>query len=132
MDGGYANDDLKIKEFRDLLKIIKENVQDKFTYLSQDTKELEKVTKRLIQFYTVLKPIIYHYKPLSIVPIKELQDMFYSVLQEYPRSSYYQNRLEYYLKHDLLYYPFTNTVDKSNTDSHSSYKIVANKISLTK
>jgi len=132
MDQIYEADDLKLNEFRDILKTIKEHVQNDFTYLSQNTGELEKVTKRLIQFYTILKPVVYDYKPLSSIPITDIHDMFYEVLQEYPRSSYYQNRLEYYLKHDLIDFPFRNIVEKSDNEKHKAYKIIPNNIKLTK
>lgn len=115
-----VNDDLKIHEFRNILKSIKQKVLDKFTYNSQNTAVLEKVTKRLIQFYLLLKPVVYDNKPVDTIPIKELHELFYETLENYVRSSYYQNCLEYYLKRDFIDFPFS--IDEDKIDTFKSYE----------
>jgi hypothetical protein len=119
------NDDKKIEEFRNILKEIKLAVQEKYLYRSQDTNELKNVEKELIKFYRILYPIIFYYKSLTTIPddLVALRNKFYITLQEYPRSSYYDNRLKFYLTNDLLSFPFDNSLDRS---------IVSNKTNLTK
>jgi hypothetical protein len=119
------NDDKKIEEFRNILKEIKLAVQEKYLYRSQDTNELKNVEKELIKFYRILYPIVFYYKSLTTIPddLVALRNKFYITLQEYPRSSYYDNRLKFYLTNDLLSFPFDNSLDRS---------IVSNKTNLTK
>lgn len=119
------NDDKKIEEFRNILKEIKLAVQEKYLYKSQDTNELKNVEKELIKFYRILYPIVFYYKPLTTIPddLVALRNKFFITLQEYPRSSYYDNRLKFYLTNDLLSFPFDNSLDRS---------IVSNKTNLTK
>ena len=118
-------DDEKIQEFRAILKEIKLAVQEKYLYRSQNTNELQNVEKELRKFYKILYPIVYYYKPLSTIPdeLTALRNKFYETLQEYPRSSYYDNRLKYYLTNDLLSFPFDNSPND---------KIVPNTTNLTK
>ena len=94
-------------------------------YRSQNTNELQNVEKELRKFYKILYPIVYYYKPLSTIPdeLTALRNKFYETLQEYPRSSYYDNRLKYYLTNDLLSFPFDNSPND---------KIVPNTTNLTK
>lgn len=124
-DTQIENDDEKIQEFRTILKEIKKAVQDKYLYRSQNVNELNNVEKELIKFYKLLYPIVYYYKPLSVIPdeLTALRNKFNATLNEYPRSSYYDNRLKYYLTSDLISYPFDNSPDD---------KIVPNTTNLTK
>jgi len=124
-DTQIENDDKKIEEFRNILKEIKLAVQEKYLYRSQDTNELNNVEKELIKFYRILYPIIFYYKPLTTIPkdLVALRNKFYETLQEYPRSSYYDNRLKFYLTNDLLSFPFDNSLDRN---------IVPNRTNLTK
>lgn len=127
-------DNQKIGEFRKLLKNIKQTILNKLTYSTQNTSALNKVEHRLIQFYTVLKPAVFHGTP---VKIKEIQELFDDVLNtnKFPRSSYYQNQLEYYLHRDFIEYPFT--IDEDDIDEDMKYKsygepiIIENNMSLT-
>ena len=68
-------DNKKILEFREILRSIKKKVLDKLTYNTQDTTVLNKVVKRLIQFYLLLKPVVYDNKPLETIAITELEDL---------------------------------------------------------
>lgn len=124
-DAQIENDNEKIQEFRTILKEIKKAVQDKYLYRSQNVNELMNVEKELIKFYKVLYPIVYYYKPLSVIPdeLTALRNKFNVTLSQHPRSSYYDNRLKYYLTSDLISYPFDNTPDD---------KIVPNTTNLTK
>ena len=128
-------DDQKIIEFRNILKSIKKNVSNKLTYTTQDTLVLNKVVKRLIQFYTLLKPVVYDNKPLNTIPIEELRELFYDTLEEYPRSSYYQNQLEYYLKRDFIDFPLSIDEEQINsfsmTEHYEQPNIIENNIELT-
>ena len=108
-------DDKKIQEFREVLRKIKMNILNNITYENQSTESLKQVTKQLIKFYVLLKPIIYNYKSLDTIQIPEIRKLFYETLQGYPRSSYYQNQLEYYIKRDFIDFPFT--VDEERIDS---------------
>ena len=127
-------DDEKLVEFRNILRKIKESIL-KVTYNTQNTGILNKVPERLKQFYTLLKPVVYHNKNVDVIPIEELRDLFYSTLQEYPRSSYYQNHLEYYLDRDFIKYPFVideDRIDSFNVnDTYETAPIVLNNIDLT-
>ena len=124
-DAQIEKDDEKIQEFRTILKEIKKAVQDKYLYRSQNINELNNVEKELIKFYKILYPIVYYYKPLSVIPdeLTALRNKFNVTLNEYPRSSYYDNRLKYYLTSDLISYPFDNSPDDN---------IVPNTTDLTK
>ena len=128
-------DDQKIIEFRNILKSIKKNVSNKLTYTTQDTLVLNKVVKRLIQFYTLLKPVVYDNKPLNTIPIEELRELFYDTLEEYPRSSYYQNQIEYYLKRDFIDFPLSIDEEQINsfsmTEHYEQPNIIENNIELT-
>ena len=124
-DTQIEEDDKKIQEFRSILKEIKLAVQDKYLYRSQNTSELHNVEKELRKFYKILYPIIFYYKPLSTIPneLTALRNKFHETLQRYPRTSYYDNRLKYYLSNDLLSFPFDNSLDD---------RIVSNNTNLTK
>jgi hypothetical protein len=108
-------DDKKIQEFREVLRKIKMNILNNVTYKNQSTESLKQVTKQLIKFYLLLKPVIYNYKSINTIQIPEIIKLFYETLQNYPRSSYYQNQLEYYIKRDFIDFPFT--VDEERIDS---------------
>jgi hypothetical protein len=128
-------DNKKIVEFRGILKSIKNKVLDKLTYNTQDTTVLNKVVKRLIQFYLLLKPVVYENKPLETIAITELEDLFYDTLKEHPRSSYYQNQIEYYLKRDFIDFPFSLDeiqINSFNTTEHyEEPSIIENNMTLT-
>jgi hypothetical protein len=127
-------DNRKIKEFRDLLKNIKKTTLNKITYSTQSTGALTKVEQRLKQFYTLLKPIVYYGKPIDTIPIEAIRELFYDTLT-YPRSSYYQNQLEYYLYSDFIDYPFTIYEDDIQTHNDVEHNgephIIENNISLS-
>lgn len=128
-------DNKKILEFREILRSIKKKVLDKLTYNTQDTMVLNKVVKRLIQFYLLLKPVVYDNKPLETIAITELEDLFYDTLKEHPRSSYYQNQIEYYLKRDFIDFPFSLDeiqINSFNTTEHyEEPSIIENNMILT-
>jgi len=110
-------DDEMIVKFRNILRKIKETVQDKYTLKSQDTSVVNRVEKELTQFFEILYPIVYRLKSIDTIPEKliNLRKYFKETLQDYQRSSYYQNLLQYYLIHDLIKYPLDNTVVANNT-----------------
>ena len=120
----------KLNEFHTVLKNIKKTVLDKFTYNSQNVNDLKKVSKRLIQFYMLLKPVVYDNKPLESIPLKEIRDLFITTLSDPYRSSYYQNHLEYYLKRDFIDYPLTIDND-SYTINYGEPELIGNNLSLT-
>ena len=128
-------DNQKILEFRGILKSIKKKVLDKLTYTTQDTTVLNKVIKRLIQFYLLLKPIVYGIKPLETIAITELEDLFHDTLKEHPRSSYYQNQIEYYLKRDFIDFPLSLDEIQINSFSINEHyeepSIIENNMTLT-
>lgn len=121
LDMQMEHDDVMISKFRGVLQIIKKNVQDKYTLKSQDTSMLRNVEKELTQFFGILNPIVFCLKSLDTIPdkLQSLRNKFKETLQDYPRSSYYQNMLQYYLIHDLLKNPIDNN-------------IISNDIKLTK
>ena len=110
-------DDEMIVKFRNILRKIKETVQDKYTLKSQDTSVVNRVEKELTQFFEILYPIVYRLKSIDTIPEKliNLRKYFKETLQDYQRSSYYQNLLQYYLIHDLIKYPLDNSVVTNNT-----------------
>jgi len=110
-------DDEMISKFRNILRKIKETVQDKYTLKSQDTSVVNRVEKELTQFFEILYPIVYRLKSIDTIPEKliNLRKYFKETLQDYQRSSYYQNLLQYYLIHDLIKYPLDNSVVANNT-----------------
>jgi hypothetical protein len=116
-DVQMKKDDEMISKFRNILRKIKETVQDKYTLKSQDTSVVNRVEKELTQFFEILYPIVYRLKSLDTIPEKliNLRKYFKETLQDYQRSSYYQNLLQYYLIHDLIKYPLDNSVVANNT-----------------
>lgn len=129
-----SEDDKKIKEFREVNRNIKRTIMDKVTYSSQNINALTKVTQRLTQFYMLLKPVVHYGNPISTIPIVEIQNLYYTTLT-YPRSSYYQNQLIYYLKRDLIDFPFTLDDEQINTHRESEHygdpDMIDNNLSLT-
>ena len=117
LDMQMKRDDEMINKFRSTLRKIKETVQDKYTLKSQDTSIIRRVEKELTQFFEILYPIVYRLKSIDTIPEKliNLRKYFKETLQDYQRSSYYQNLLQYYLIHDLIKYPMDNSVVANNT-----------------
>lgn len=115
MENSFYEDDKKIQEFREVLHKIKISILNNITYQNQTTESLKQVTKQLLKFYVLLKPVIYNYMSIDTIDIPEIKKLFYETLQNYPRSSYYQNQLEYYIKRDFIDFPFT--IDEERIDS---------------
>ena len=109
-------DSKHIKEFRNLLKKIKQQIINN-TLKGQDTELLKtKVEDKLVELYKLLEPVIFDYKPVSTIQLEELQRIFRNTLETYKRTPTYQTDLEYYLKSDLINNPFTidtNVIDDS-------------------
>ena len=110
-------DDQKIMEFRNKLKMIKLNVREKYTSKTQDTNAINKVLKVYMKFFDLLSPIVNGTKSLDTLPFQELKESFYDTLEKHPRSSYYQNQIEYYLKRDLKDFPLTLDTEHINSFS---------------
>lgn len=79
----------------------------------------------------MLKPVVFDNKSIETVLMDELRELFYDILDDTPRSFRFQNELEYYLKRDLIDYPFT--VDDKTINSQSVYSntIIDNNNMLT-
>jgi len=104
-------DSQNIKEFRSLLRRIKQQIINN-TLSGQNTEILKtKVEDKLIQLYKLLEPIIFDYKSLETLPLEEYQNIFKRTLGNSNRSPTYQTDLEYYLKSDLINNPFTIDTD---------------------
>ena len=118
-----------IKEFRNLLRRIKEQIINN-TLKGQDTELLKtKVEDKLVELYKLLEPVIFEYKPVSIIQVEELQRIFRNTLETYKRTPTYQTELEYYLKSDLINNPFTidtNAIDNSKYLQTSKMPIIIN------
>lgn len=104
-------DSQHIKEFRSLLRRIKQQIINN-TLSGQNTEILKtKVEDKLIQLYKLLEPIVFDYKSIDSLPLEEYQKIFKRTLGNYNRSPTYQTDLEYYLKSDLINNPFTIDTD---------------------
>lgn len=104
-------DSQNIKEFRSLLRRIKQQIINN-TLSGQNTEILKtKVEDKLIQLYKLLEPVIFDYKSLETLPLEEYQNIFKRTLGNSNRSPTYQTDLEYYLKSDLINNPFTIDTD---------------------
>uniref|UniRef100_A0A6C0IFX9 Uncharacterized protein n=1 Tax=viral metagenome TaxID=1070528 RepID=A0A6C0IFX9_9ZZZZ len=104
-------DSQHIKEFRNLLRRIKQQIINN-TLSGQNTEILKtKVEDKLIQLYKLLEPVIFDYKAIDTIPLEEYQKIFKRTLGIYNRSPTYQTNLEYYLKSDLINNPFTIDTD---------------------
>jgi hypothetical protein len=100
-----------IREFRNLLKRIKQQIINN-TLKGQNTELLKtKVEDKLVELYKLLEPVIFDYKPVSTIQLEELQRVFRNTLETYKRTPTYQTDLEYYLKSDLINNPFTIDID---------------------
>ena len=100
-----------IREFRNLLKRIKQQIINN-TLKGQDTELLKtKVEDKLVELYKLLEPVIFDYKPVSTIQLEELQRIFKNTLETYKRTPTYQTDLEYYLKSDLINNPFTSEIN---------------------
>jgi len=118
LNAQMEKDDIMISKFRDALQKIKVSVQNKYTLKSQNTSMLRNVEKELTQFFGILNPIIFCLKSLDTIPdkLQSLKNNFKDTLQNYPRSSYYQNMLQYYLIHDLIKNPIDNNIIPNSTE----------------
>lgn len=123
-------EDEKLDEFRESLRRIKKVALEE-TYTNQSTSTLEDVQDKLKKIYFILKPVVYENKPLQSINMNEIVELFYDILDDTPRSFTFQNQLEYYLKRDLIDYPFT--IDYNTIDSNSLYSntIIDNNNMLT-
>lgn len=119
----------QIKEFRNLLKRIKQQIINN-TLKGQDTELLKtKVEDKLVELYKLLEPVIFDYKPVSTIQLEELQRIFKNTLETYKRTPTYQTDLEYYLKSDLINNPFTidtNAIDDSKYLQTSKMPVIIN------
>lgn len=122
-------DSKHIREFRNLLRRIKEQIINN-TLKGQDTELLKtKVEDKLVELYKLLEPVIFDYKPVSTIQVEELQRIFRNTLETYKRTPTYQTDLEYYLKSDLINNPFTidtNVIDDSKYLQTSKMPIIIN------
>ena len=122
-------DSKHIKEFRNLLKRIKQQIINN-TLKGQDTELLKtKVEDKLVELYKLLEPVVYDYKPVSTIQLEELQRIFRNTLETYKRTPIYQTDLEYYLKSDLINNPFTidtNAIDDSKYLQTSKMPVIIN------
>ena len=122
-------DSKHIKEFRNLLKRIKQQIINN-TLKGQDTELLKtKVEDKLVELYKLLEPVVYDYKPVSTIQLEELQRIFRNTLETYKRTPTYQTDLEYYLKSDLINNPFTidtNAIDDSKYLQTSKMPVIIN------
>ena len=128
-----------IKEFRYIIQKLKKSIIQNRTLESQDISSLRTVLEpELNKLFLLLRPIIENYKPVSIIPDEDLQNLFYRTLEEYPRTPIYQNELIYYLYRDLIEYPLIidrNVIDefahKETLKKTGIPEIVENNNSLT-
>jgi hypothetical protein len=128
-----------IKEFRYIIQKLKKSIIQNRTLESQNTSSLRTVLEpELNKLFLLLRPIIENYKPVSIIPDEDLQNLFYRTLEEYPRTPIYQNELIYYLYRDLIEYPLIidrNVIDefanKEKLKQTGMPEIVENNNSLT-
>jgi len=118
LDAQMERDDKMISKFRMNLQKIKVSIQNKYTLNTQDVTVLNTINKELTQFFEILNPIIFLLKSINTIPDKliDLRNNFSETLEDYPRSSYYQHLLQYYLIHDLLKYPMDNNIVQNNTE----------------
>jgi len=118
LDIQMEKDNLMITKFCDALIKIKVSVQDKYTLKSQNTSMLRNVEKELTQFFGILNPIVFCLKSLDTIPdkLENLRKIFKETLQDYPRSSYYQNMLQYHLIHQLIKNPIDNNIIPNSTE----------------
>ena len=127
----HTEDDGMIREFRNVLKDIKKKVLER-TYSTQNTKSLNKIPEQLLQFYRLIIPSVKDKR--KEIPIAEIQNLFENTLQLYPRSSYYDNQLEYYLKRDFYEYPLVideEQIDSKQYDHYEQPNVISNDLSLT-
>jgi hypothetical protein len=128
-----------INEFRYVIQKLKRSIIQNRTLESQDISSLRTVLEpELNKLFLLLRPIIENYKPVSIIPDEDLQNLFYRTLEEYPRTPIYQNELIYYLYRDLIEYPLIidrNVIDefanKEKLKQTGMPEIVENNNSLT-
>ena len=123
-------EDEKIEEFREALRRIKKIALEE-TYNNQSTSTLEEIQDKLKKIYFMLKPIVYENKSIETISMDELKELFYDIFDDTQRSFTFQNELEYYLKRDLIDYPFT--IDDKTINSQSVYSdaIIDNNNMLT-
>ena len=123
-------EDEKIEEFREALRRIK-NIALEESYNNQSISTLEGIQDKLKKIYFILKPVVYDSNSIETVSMNELKELFYHIFDDSARSFTFQNQLEYYLRRDLIDYPFS--IDDKNIDAQSIYSntIVNNNNLLT-
>lgn len=123
-------EDEKLDEFRESLRRIKQMALEE-TYDNQSTSTLDNIQDNLKKIFFMLKPVVYENKSIETVNMSELRELFYDILDDTPRSFTFQNELEYYLKRDLIDYPFTIDDKTINSQSVYSNTIIDNNNMLT-
>jgi hypothetical protein len=123
-------EDEKIEEFREALRRIK-NIALEESYNNQSISTLEGIQDKLKKIYFILKPVVYDNNSIETISMNELKELFYHIFDDSARSFTFQNQLEYYLRRDLIDYPFS--IDDKNIDAQSIYSntIVNNNNLLT-
>jgi hypothetical protein len=123
-------EDEKLEEFREALRRIKKIALEE-TYDNQSTSTLDDIQDKLKKIYFILKPVVYENRSIETISMNELKEIFYDIFDDKTRSFTFQNQLEYYLKRDLIDYPFS--IDEKSIDAQSIYSntIVNNNNLLT-
>lgn len=111
-------EDEKLEEFREAIRRIK-IIALEDTYDNQSTSTLEDIQDKLKKIYFILKPIVYENRSIETIGMNELKELFYDIFDDSVRSFTFQNQLEYYLKRDLIEYPFS--IDEKSIDAQSIY-----------
>jgi len=111
-------EDEKIEEFREAIRRIKKIALED-TYDNQSTTTLEDIQNKLKKIYFILKPVVYENRSIETISMNELKELFYDIFDNSVRSFTFQNQLEYYLKRDLIEYPFS--IDEKSIDAQTIY-----------
>jgi hypothetical protein len=111
-------EDEKIEEFREAIRRIKKIALED-TYDNQSTTTLEDIQNKLKKIYFILKPVVYENISIETIGMNELKELFYDIFDNSVRSFTFQNQLEYYLKRDLIEYPFS--IDEKSIDAQTIY-----------
>lgn len=123
-------EDEKLIEFREALRRIKKIALEE-TYDNQSTSTLEDIQDKLKKVYFILKPVVYENRSIETISMNELRELFYDIFDDSTRSFTFQNELEYYLKRDLIDYPFSIDETSINVNSIHTDTIVDNNNLLT-
>jgi hypothetical protein len=99
-------EDTKIRMLRQIISSLKKKILETITLTSQDKKKIEEVRKIFKEIYFAVRKVIEKGEPLETLEPFSLDFLFRDLLDQ-TLTEDDRDTMMYYLRRDLLTYPFT-------------------------